>query len=327
MANLRDLNVSGSASFANPPDAPERPIRREEWDAALAAVFANVHAPVTVADSNSIKLALPNGTQALTATLRRKITGLSTVQGLLLETPDGVAVKLGVTNGCAAPGWMIPILQSGIAGKAPLVHGHSLAQVFGLLEALDTKANATHTHAIANVTGLTAALNGKAPADHNHGNATPTSSGFMSGEDKARLNSLATTGAGLWLDPVPTRDYLPLNVDPLNAVRFVTGEGKTGAFYRHKSVTGLLSDQWEKVGTAKDYGFIGVGGSALETPEGAIDYVHGLATMDVTVSVRRASGTQRQVDMDWAPVDANTIRLFFDTSPPASGSLRITVVG
>lgn len=99
----------------------------------------------------------------------------------------------------------------------PESHTHSIQDVTGLQAALDAKqasgdyattqaltdglagkANTSHTHTIANVTNLQTTLNGKASTSHTHGNATSSVAGFMSPEDKAKLDgasaSSSTTG-------------------------------------------------------------------------------------------------------------------------------------
>lgn len=49
-----------------------------------------------------------------------------------------------------------------------------------------------HTHAQSDVTGLATALSGKANTGHTHGAASTTTNGFMSKEDKTKLNGIAT---------------------------------------------------------------------------------------------------------------------------------------
>lgn len=49
-----------------------------------------------------------------------------------------------------------------------------------------------HTHAQSDVTGLSTALSGKADTGHTHGAASTTANGFMSKEDKTKLNGIAT---------------------------------------------------------------------------------------------------------------------------------------
>lgn len=49
-----------------------------------------------------------------------------------------------------------------------------------------------HTHAQSDVTGLATALSGKADTGHTHGAASTTTNGFMSKEDKTKLNGIAT---------------------------------------------------------------------------------------------------------------------------------------
>lgn len=59
-----------------------------------------------------------------------------------------------------------PDIASDIAGKAPAVHQHILADTSGLGLALDGKAPTAHSHAMADVSGLVIALAGKAPTAH-----------------------------------------------------------------------------------------------------------------------------------------------------------------
>lgn len=58
--------------------------------------------------------------------------------------------------------------------------------------ALSGKANTSHTHAQSDITGLATALNGKASTGHTHTAASTTANGFMSKEDKTKLNGIAT---------------------------------------------------------------------------------------------------------------------------------------
>ena len=43
------------------------------------------------------------------------------------------------------------------------------------------------------VTAIGADMKGKAPSEHAHANATPSAAGFMSAEDKAKLDALSIT--------------------------------------------------------------------------------------------------------------------------------------
>ena len=43
------------------------------------------------------------------------------------------------------------------------------------------------------VTAIGADMKGKAPSEHAHANATPSAAGFMSAEDKAKLDALTIT--------------------------------------------------------------------------------------------------------------------------------------
>lgn len=77
-----------------------------------------------------------------------------------------VAGKADVGHGHAVSA--ITGLQGILDGKAAVGHQHDLAAVSGLQAALDGKASATHTHGIVGVTGLQGALDGKASASHQH---------------------------------------------------------------------------------------------------------------------------------------------------------------
>jgi hypothetical protein len=62
----------------------------------------------------------------------------------------------------------IPTLELLVAGKADLVHSHSIANVTGLQGALDGKSNISHTQNIASIIDLQTALDDKAPLIHTH---------------------------------------------------------------------------------------------------------------------------------------------------------------
>ena len=57
--------------------------------------------------------------------------------------------------------------------------------------AIDSKANTTHTHEIREVTNLQTALNEKANTSHTHSTATLETDGFLSKQDKAKLDNLS----------------------------------------------------------------------------------------------------------------------------------------
>lgn len=94
-------------------------------------------------------------------------------------------------------------LIDALAGKSDTGHGHAMAEVAGLIAALNGKTDTGHGHQIADTTGLQAALDGKAPTEHGHiiGNTTglqaaldgklPLSGGTMTGD------ILFKSGAGL----------------------------------------------------------------------------------------------------------------------------------
>ena len=87
------------------------------------------------------------------------------------------------------------------AGKAPLSHTHTIANITGLQSALNGKASSSHTHSISNITGLQSALDAKASSTHTHNLAVASSggsggsAGFMSAQEKEKLGTIEA-GAG-----------------------------------------------------------------------------------------------------------------------------------
>lgn len=58
-------------------------------------------------------------------------------------------------------------------------------------DALDGKANVQHNHTFATIVNLQSALNGKADTSHTHDVATQNTNGFLSKEDKVKLDGIA----------------------------------------------------------------------------------------------------------------------------------------
>jgi hypothetical protein len=85
--------------------------------------------------------------------------------------------------------------------------------------------------------------NQAAAGNHTHPDATESQPGFLSAADKEKLDTLTST---YWRDPVPDEGDLPLNTDPVGAIRLVTTED---TIYQCISQTGLLSDQWRPFAT------------------------------------------------------------------------------
>lgn len=76
------------------------------------------------------------------------------------------ADKAGVANSASSVDW------SGVQNKpstfTPSTHIHTISNITGLQDALNSKANSSHTHSIGDVTGLQTALDGKASSGHTH---------------------------------------------------------------------------------------------------------------------------------------------------------------
>lgn len=101
-------------------------------------------------------------------------------------------------------------LETAVNGKAESSHTHAQSDITGLSSALSGKANTTHSHVVADVTGLSSQLDSKADvshthtayadASHTHDVATTTTSGFMSKDDKSKLNGIEA-GANAYTHP------------------------------------------------------------------------------------------------------------------------------
>jgi hypothetical protein len=311
----KTLHVTGGASGMSEQAATldKEVIRKGEFDAALEPLLASHHAPVTIQDTQSIDLALPSGSQQLSAEVRRKTTGLSADQGEIGVDANGLFAKLGRTAGVAASGADMADVLDALAGKAAASHTHAIADVTGLSDALTGKAAASHGHAIADVAGLQDALDSKSSTTHSHSAATSSAAGFMSATDKQRLDALGDNAA--WRPSVATLNDLPLNVDPVGVCRMVRALGRV---YRCVATVGFLSDQW-KPASQKYSQNIGTGSAT------AITVLHGLQSEDVIVQVRKSTAPKDVVVPDGIRiVDENNVLLSFTTAP-ASGSLRVTI--
>lgn len=89
-------------------------------------------------------------------------------------------------------------LKDLVDGKAATSHTHAISDITNLQTELNGKAASSHTQAISTITGLQAALDGKAPTVHAHSVAVKStdneggSHGFMSAQDKEKLDGIAT---------------------------------------------------------------------------------------------------------------------------------------
>lgn len=151
-------------------------------------------------------------------------------------------------------------LQAALDGKAPSAHTHTTAQVDGLSDALAGKAAASHVHQQADVTGLADALAGKAAtghkhsaadvtsgtlplarggtgattaagalaalgaasAGHGHSVASGTAAGFMSVDDRTKLDGIAA-GANAYVHPAYTARAAGLYKVTVDATGHVSG--------------------------------------------------------------------------------------------------------
>lgn len=89
-----------------------------------------------------------------------------------------------------------------------------------------------HTHAQSDITGLATALEGKSDTGHTHGAATTSANGFMSKEDKTKLNGIATGANKTIVDSALSST----STNPLqNKIINTALSGKANANHNHNS--------------------------------------------------------------------------------------------
>lgn len=92
------------------------------------------------------------------------------------------------------------VVNTALSGKANTSHTHTQSQVTGLETALAGKAASSHSHAQSDITGLDTALSGKSDTSHTHSVATTSAAGFMSGDDKSKLDGIAAGANKITVD-------------------------------------------------------------------------------------------------------------------------------
>lgn len=92
------------------------------------------------------------------------------------------------------------VVNTALSGKANTSHTHTQSQVTGLETALAGKAASSHSHAQSDITGLSTALSGKSDTSHSHSVATTSAAGFMSGDDKSKLDGIAAGANKITVD-------------------------------------------------------------------------------------------------------------------------------
>lgn len=129
--------------------------RDESQQNAIDAIVARVAAEEARDAAYGYAISIDPAALATKAELQSELNALVDAAPGTLNTLNELAAALGDDPNFAAT------VTTGLAGKAPLVHGHVIADVSGLQTALDGRAALSHAHTIAQVTGLQAALDGK----------------------------------------------------------------------------------------------------------------------------------------------------------------------
>lgn len=120
----------------------------------------------------------------------------------------------------------------------PKAHTHAQSDITGLATALSGKANSSHTHAQSDITGLATALSGKSDTSHSHSNATTTAAGFMSKDDKSKLDGIATGANKTTVDTaLSSTSTNPVQNKVVNTA--LSGKANTSHTHTQSQVTGL----------------------------------------------------------------------------------------
>lgn len=84
------------------------------------------------------------------------------------------------------------VIKTALDGKSDTSHTHSISEVNSLQSELDDKADVVHTHNnYVTATQLNNGLAGKSDTNHSHSNVSSFSNGFMSSDDKTKLDGIA----------------------------------------------------------------------------------------------------------------------------------------
>lgn len=95
-----------------------------------------------------------------------------------------------------------------------------------------------HTHAQSDITGLATALSGKSDTSHSHSNATTTAAGFMSKDDKSKLDGIATGANKTTVDTaLSSTSTNPVQNKVVNTA--LSGKADTSHTHTQSQVTGL----------------------------------------------------------------------------------------
>lgn len=209
--------------------------------------------PITVAIGQVSGLQTALDAKATPADVTAAVNAVIDAAPAALNTLNELAAALGDDANFAST------VTTAIAGKAPAIHAHVIADVTGLQTALDGKqasgsyAATVHTHGISDVTGLQTALNGKAAASHTHATSDITGlDAALSGIDSAigaKANA-ADFDQGVKTTDSPTFDDLTLGGTLTMyggdiTLGIGTGEFLIAGFGRAIGVeTGFFSGSW-----------------------------------------------------------------------------------
>lgn len=113
---------------------------------------------------------------------------------------------------------------------------------------LSSKADSNHTHSISNVTNLQTTLNGKANVNHSHASASSSANGFLSKEDKSKLDGIATEANKTVVDSsLSSSSTNPVQNKVVNSA--LSGKANSSHSHSISNITNLQSALDSKSGT------------------------------------------------------------------------------
>ena len=139
------------------------------------------------------------------------------------------------------------VINTALTGKANTNHTHSITNITNLQSQLDGKANSVHTHddRYYTETEMNTKLNGKANSSHTHTNASTTTPGFLSAEDKTKLNNLKQITVDSTINATSTN---PVQNKVINTA--LTGKANTNHTHSITNITNLQSQLDGKANTS-----------------------------------------------------------------------------
>ena len=164
----------------------------------------HTHDIASLPDENDILGHMENDFHTALDTKANKTTATTSANGLMSKEDksklDGIATGANKTvvdsslSSSSTNPVQNKVVNSALSGKANSSHSHSISNITNLQSTLNAKSGTGHTHddRYYTETEMNTKLNGKANVNHSHDSASSSENGFLSKEDKSKLDGIAT---------------------------------------------------------------------------------------------------------------------------------------